>query len=155
VIKEKALCAEKGIEFDKRAYAPGLAAIDYALQSDWWEWKGGLALFFWRWPTHCMNEIWDGLPPRFIGPPPSYRRSQRVPADKETVEKIRTKLEKVCWRGYISKGAVDSLMSLFEVPKGLTEIHIVFDGTACGLNDVLWAPWFQSPPNSEDDVQAA
>jgi hypothetical protein len=39
VIKEKASCAEKGIEFDKRAYAPGLAAIDYALQSDWWEWK--------------------------------------------------------------------------------------------------------------------
>jgi hypothetical protein len=45
-------------------------------------------------------------------------------------------------RGYISKGLVESLMSLFEVPKGLTDIHIVFDGTACGLNDVLWAPCF-------------
>jgi hypothetical protein len=145
VIKEKALCAEKGIEFDKRAYAPDLAAIDYALQSDWWEWKGGSAPFFWRWPTHCMNESRDGLPPRFIGPPPSYRRPQRVPADKETIEKIQTKLEKFRWRGYISKGAVDSLMSLFEVSKGLTDIRIVFDGTACGLNEVLWAPWFRLP----------
>ena len=37
------------------------------------------------------------------------------------------------------------LLSLFEVPKGLTDIQIVFDGTACGLNDVLWAPWFRFP----------
>jgi hypothetical protein len=43
------------------------------------------------------------------------------------------------------KGFVDSLMSLFEVPKGLTDIRIVFDGTACGLNDMLWAPWFRLP----------
>jgi hypothetical protein len=34
-------------------------------------------------------------------------------------------------------------MSLFEVPKGLTDIRIVFDGTACGLNEVMWAPWFR------------
>jgi hypothetical protein len=54
-------------------------------------------------------------------------------------------LEKFRCRGYISKGAVDLLMSLFEVPKGLTDIRIVFDGTSCGLNDVLWAPWFRLP----------
>jgi hypothetical protein len=145
VIKEKADCAKHGRKFDKRVYAPGLAAIDYALESDWWKWKGGSAPFFWRWPAHCMQEIRDGLPPRFIGPPPSYRRPQRVPADKDTVEKIRAKLQKFRQRGYISKGLVESLMSLYEVPKGLTDIRIVFDSTACGLNDVLWALWFRLP----------
>jgi hypothetical protein len=145
VIKEKAECAKQGREFDKQVYAPGLAAIDYALQSDWWEWKEGSAPFFLRWPTHCMQEIWDGLPPRFIGPPPSYRWLQRVPVEKDTVEKIRAKLPKFRRRGYISKGLVESLMSLFKVPKGLTDIHIVFDSTAYGLNDVLLAPWFWIP----------
>lgn len=36
-------------------------------------------------------------------------------------------------------------MSLFDVAKGEFDIQIVFDGTACGLNDVLWAPWFSLP----------
>ena len=35
-------------------------------------------------------------------------------------------------------------MSVFDVPKG-SDIRLVFDGTSCGLNDVLWAPWFALP----------
>jgi hypothetical protein len=42
-------------------------------------------------------------------------------------------------------GLVYSLISLFEVPKGLTDIRMVYDGTKSGLNEVLWAPWFPLP----------
>ena len=145
VIDSKAKCVREGTTFDKRAYAPGVAAIDYALRSDWWEWKNGSAPFFWRWPLHARDEIRDGLAPRFVGPPPRYKRPQRVPVDLKTLGLIRKKLEKFRRRGYISKGDVDSLMSLFEVAKGTMDIRIVFDGTECGLNDVLWAPWFSLP----------
>jgi hypothetical protein len=145
VIDSKAACIKAGTTFDNRAYAPGLAAIEYALKSDWWEWTNGSAPFFWRWPLHARDEIRDGLAPRFIGPPPRYKRPQRVPVDEKTLNQIRKKLEKFRRRGYISKGDVDSLMSLFEVAKGTTDIRIVFDGTECGLNDVLWAPWFSLP----------
>jgi len=37
---------------------------------------------------------------------------------------------------------VDSLTSYFSVPKGETDIRMVYDGTKSGLNDSLWAPWF-------------
>jgi hypothetical protein len=36
-------------------------------------------------------------------------------------------------------------MSFFEVAKGDDDVCMVYDGTASGLNDVLWAPWFPLP----------
>lgn len=35
-------------------------------------------------------------------------------------------------------------MSAFNVPKG-SDIRLVLNGTSCGLNNVLWAPWFALP----------
>jgi hypothetical protein len=128
-----------GQTFDTRIYKAGLASIEYALELDWWEWKRGSAPFFWRWPKHCQLERRDELPPRFMGPPPKFHRAQSVPADAKTIEKIRAKLHKFRNRGYISKGMVESLMSVFDVPKG-DDIRLVFDGTSCRLNAVLWAP---------------
>lgn len=141
--RRQQLGSTKGI--DVRNYRAGLAAINHALDSDWWEWRRGSAPFFWRWPVHCMEEMRDGLPPCFVGPLPKYRRPQRIPADEETVKKIQGKLVKFRDRGYIAPGAVDSLMSMFDVPKGVDDIRLVFDGTGCGLNSVLWAPWFALP----------
>jgi hypothetical protein len=43
---------------------------------------------------------------------------------------------------YIQTGTVDSLASFFSVPKGDTDVRMVYDGTKSGLNDSLWAPWF-------------
>jgi hypothetical protein len=48
-------------------------------------------------------------------------------------------------KGCIDLGVVESLISFFEVPKGLTDIRMACDGTASGLNDMLWAPWFPLP----------
>ena len=35
-------------------------------------------------------------------------------------------------------------MSVFNIPKG-DDIRLVFDETSCGLNVILWAPWFALP----------
>jgi hypothetical protein len=36
-------------------------------------------------------------------------------------------------------------MDFFEVDKGTSYIHMVYNGTSCGLNDTLWAPNFWLP----------
>lgn len=49
-----------------------------------------------------------------------------------------------------------SLMSFFSVPKvtiynkeigeeDVVDIRMVYNGSSCGLNQVLWAPWFVLP----------
>jgi hypothetical protein len=48
-------------------------------------------------------------------------------------------------KGWIDPGVAESLISFLEVPKGLTDIRMVCEGTASGLNDMLWAPWFPLP----------
>jgi hypothetical protein len=55
------------------------------------------------------------------------------------------KLNKVQEKGYIGPGTVKS--------KGLEDIHMVYDGTKCGLNSVIWTPWF-SLPTIEEHLRA-
>jgi hypothetical protein len=38
-----------------------------------------------------------------------------------------------------------SLTSFFAVPKGDSDIRVVYDGTKIGLNGSMWAPWFAMP----------
>jgi hypothetical protein len=58
---------------------------------------------------------------------------------------VTKKLEKFMRRGYIAPGNVISLISYFAVPKGDSDICLVFDGTNLGLNSKLWAPPFCLP----------
>lgn len=46
---------------------------------------------------------------------------------------------------YISEGYVESLSTFFCVPKGESDIRIVYDMTKCGLNAPLWSPRFYLP----------
>ena len=55
------------------------------------------------------------------------------------------KLTKVRNLGYIRKGPVTSLTAFFAVPKGPTDIRMVYDASISGLNNSLWAPWFPLP----------
>ena len=55
------------------------------------------------------------------------------------------KLLKVKNRRYFQEGLVEALTTFFGVSKGEFDIQIVYDGTASGLNEVLWAPWFSLP----------
>ena len=36
-------------------------------------------------------------------------------------------------------------MQYFYAPKGLDDVRIVYNGTGCGLNAVIWAPHFGLP----------
>jgi hypothetical protein len=65
--------------------------------------------------------------------------------DLTVQSKVKEKFEKFIGRGYITKGRVDSLISYFTVPKGESDVQLVFDGTKSGLNSVLWAPSFHLP----------
>ncbi len=38
-----------------------------------------------------------------------------------------------------------SLTGIFAVPKGPTDVQLVYDASASGLNGVLWAPTFALP----------
>lgn len=58
---------------------------------------------------------------------------------------MKAKLMKVRRLGYIKAGKVKSLTSYFAVPKGESNIRMVYDGTKSGLNEAKWAPWFSLP----------
>jgi hypothetical protein len=56
-----------------------------------------------------------------------------------------TKLMMVFARRYFEYGLILSLISFLSVPKGDTDIRMVYNGTSSGLNAHLWARWFSLP----------
>jgi hypothetical protein len=141
----------------RKDIAVGHECVHRASLSTFWEWKGGSALYFWRWPPDYRHSIRDGLACYVVGDLPSYWARQRYPDDPVQCEKMREKLAKVCQkesrydvtyatnRGYISQGHIASLTNSFSVPKGVDDIRMVYDATKSLLNAVLWAPNFPLP----------
>ena len=76
---------------------------------------------------------------------PLYRKAQRDIEDATVKERVIGKLNKVRRNRYIQPGYVKSLTSFFAVPKGDTDIRMVYDASVSGLNDALWAPRFAMP----------
>jgi hypothetical protein len=60
-------------------------------------------------------------------------------------QKVIKKISKVRKRQYILPGYVCSLTDFFSIPKGDSDICIVYNSTSSGLNDVLWVPSFPLP----------
>ena len=58
---------------------------------------------------------------------------------------VTTKLQLMLDKSYLEQGPVTSLLHYFAVPKGDSDIRVVFDGTSSGLNDTLWSPNFIIP----------
>lgn len=126
-------------------WAAGLDCLRRARGSNWWEWTLGSRPFFWRWPREYMTIIRDGLHIWQIDPLPQWRVPQRKMPTPLMQAAVRRKLAGVRHKGYIKKGTVTSLTSLFAVPKGDDDIRLVYDGTKSGLNRAVWAPWFPLP----------
>ena len=60
-------------------------------------------------------------------------------------ELIREKIVQV-WKGYcIETSEVKSLLHYLSVPKGLSDIRMVYNGTGCGLNEAVWSLHFGLP----------
>jgi hypothetical protein len=100
---------------------------------------------FWNFPTDQQVPMRDGIILWMKGRLDPWLCPQRLPKDRDNLPKM---IEKLCIareKGYIDLGLVESLISFFDVPKGLTDIRMVYDGTKSGLNEVLRAPWFPLP----------
>ena len=76
---------------------------------------------------------------------PAYLWAQKDIADEMVKKQVIKKLNKVRNNRYIQAGYVKSLTSFFAVPKGDSDIRMVYDASVSGLNDSLWAPRFAMP----------
>jgi hypothetical protein len=72
-------------------------------------------------------------------------QSQKRHKDPVKHELMRAKVVQVRKRGYILTGKVVGGTHYFCVDKGEDDIRMVYNGTSCGLNEVLWAPRFGLP----------
>jgi hypothetical protein len=125
--------------------AKGRDCLKYAAGSDWWEWRAGSSLFFWRWTPEFRWMTRDGHPVWILEEAlPCYRKPQKGEADSAVHAQIKSKLSSVLAKGYISSGPVQSLTSFFAMPKGEANIRMVFDASKSGLNKAIWAPSFAS-----------
>jgi hypothetical protein len=78
-------------------------------------------------------------------PLPTYKQPQQREYDPQVHSQIQAKLLNVVAKGYIGPGTITSLTSFFAVPKGPTDILIVYDSTKPGLNSSIWVPSFSLP----------
>lgn len=115
--------------------------------STFWAWDGGSRGFFWNWPPALRTNIRDGFLMWLRSSSVNWMEAQPKPTDK-ALPLMRKKLDEVRDRRYIDCGSVKSLIRFFGVPKGDSDIRMVYDGTRSGLNAALWAPWFPLPTAS-------
>jgi hypothetical protein len=132
----------------KGDWIPAKECFQKAAAASWWNWELGSRLFFWNWPG-VTHRLWarDGQPHYQIADLPSFKKPQQSPRTAEDRVMVWKKLYSVRERLYIEPGEVISLMHFFYVPKGLKlkDIRMVYNGTASGVNDCLFAPHFSLP----------
>ena len=60
-------------------------------------------------------------------------------------ELVPDKVSKVRRLLNVAPGKVESEIDMFWVDKEMDDIRLVYNGTSCGLNALLWAPWLSMP----------
>lgn len=103
-----------------------------AAGASWFEWSMGSTPFFWRWSEDSRALIRDGHPPWMKGPLPHSVKPQRSERNPAVQHMIHNKLRNVHDKGYIGAGDVLNLTSYFAVPKGDSDIRMVYDASASG-----------------------
>jgi len=106
----------------RRDLEAGAECVWRATEADWWEWKAGSRLMFWRWPPSHQESARDGYPPFIRSALPKYLNPQPAEKDQRIRDKVREKLSGVREKRYIAAGNVKSLTSYFGVPKGESDI---------------------------------
>ena len=120
-------------------------AIRWSAHASWFEWLEGSAPFFWNWSEAYQRDVQDSQRHFLTGHLPVFLKYQKRHRDVALHELMHKKVVLVRKWGYISSGPVISGTHYFFVPKGLDDIRMVYNGTNCGLNYVLWAPRFDFP----------
>jgi hypothetical protein len=114
--------------------------------SDWWDWADGSRLLFWRWPLVWRIEARDGSPGLHLGnPAPRLHYAQPPIGDAGIAQLDEDKLEKLLRRRYIANGPCRNTVPRFAVPKGPTDIRVVWDLKKNGLNEKMYTPSFFLP----------
>jgi hypothetical protein len=78
-------------------------------------------------------------------PLPRGRQLKPLNLNLEQKTLVADKLESMKLKSYLEPGFVSNALHFFAVPKGDSDIRVVFDGTSSGLNETLWAPNFYLP----------
>ena len=141
-VENKRKKLEKVTEVDQDAARECLMRLQV---TKFWEWRSGSRPMCWNFPVNQQVTMRDGIMLWMKGRMGPHRAPQRLPKDPAHLPKVIEKLRVARDKGHIDLGVVDSLISFFEVPKGLMDIRKVYDGTKSGLNEMLWAPWFPLP----------
>ena len=129
----------------RKEWSPARECVFKATEADWWDWLKGSRPFFWRWPAHTIRWARDGQPHYQTQTFPKFTKAQQAPKTPEDRIMVWRKLSKVRERLYIDVGLVLSLMHMFYVPKGDSDVRMVYNGTSSGINDCLFAPHFGLP----------
>ena len=131
----------------RRDVVKGREILSQVLKSSWWEWTFGSLLFFWRWNGRQQQQAArDGMRSYIHGSLPVERRPKKVKIKPEFKRLVTLKIEGMTKRNYLETGHVSSALNFFAVPKGDSDVRVVFDGTSCEfLNKALWAPNFFLP----------
>ena len=125
----------------------------HAGHTDWFDFKRGTRLAFFRYPKLHRRLARDGVPVWIENPdipctPP--KRSQTLSATERG--KVEEKVAKVIHRKFVlrSKGGTDikSYLFCFAVPKGDDDVRMVYDATGNGLNACVWVPTFWLPTSA-------
>jgi hypothetical protein len=124
----------------------GRAVLSQILSGSWWDWCRGSALIFWRWNgKEQARAARDGMEIFVHSRLPRGRKSKQVKLEARIRQLVGLKIEGMLERSYLETGFVSNALHYFAVPKGDTDIRVVFDGTSSGLNETLWAPNFYLP----------
>ena len=115
------------------------------MAATFWAWPMGLGVFFWQWPEEYIRDLAIGVPPLWTGVPRQGIERQQGLGDDETIAKIKEKIEDVRAKNYVGEGKWKATMNYFAVPKGESDIRMVYNGTKSGLNACLHVPWFPLP----------
>ena len=131
----------------------GHDAISRFADANWWSWERGSTLLFWRWAEGDLRRFArDGMDVYITAKLPQHQRPARPPTSEKR-PLILQKILKVLKRGYVviprSMNYIKSLIDYFDVPKD-DDIRMVYNGTSCGLNEVLFAPnfWLPTPKSA-------
>ena len=136
--------AEKESERYKNL-AAGVDALILVGKSSFYSWDDASGMMFCMWPKYIRHECRDGCELSVKGNIPRFTKKQRMPMDELEFDMVKKKIEKAKNRQYITSGTVLSLTILFCVPNGGSDIRLVYNLTACSLNESLWAPKFWIP----------
>lgn len=119
----------------------------HVTETNWFEYLCGSKTYYFRYPIRYHSLARDGCKVYFEKPGPSTKQAQPKFPDPKVRTKVKEKVMKVVKRKYMVGTTVplSSLIKYFAVPKGEDDIRIVYDATASGLNECVWAPSFWLP----------